>query len=199
MQTLKNSLLYTGIKPPRKTIKNFNINIISNKKRLIECIDRFHLFPSLHPVMNRSSHLSLIFLNTFNQYSIKGFCRIKIKDLCYMMKLTITPVRRYIKELVDNKLLYKNTFGIGIYGKKGRGKITEFITPWHIHIYISRFLITKNGIPKRPTMPKERLQSILDYALYLMPKREHKDHKKTEQYRKLIHNSINTLLFPDVN
>lgn len=183
----------------KKTIKDFNIQIISNKKRLIQSIDRHHLFPSFHPIMNRCSHFALIFLNTFNLYSRRGFCRIQLKDLCYMMQLSISKVRKYIRELVNNKLLYKNTFARAKKGKGGRGKITEFITAWHIHIYLSRFLITKNGIPKRPTMPVERLQAILDYALYLMPKRVHKDHKKTEQYRKLIHDSINKLLFPHVN
>lgn len=111
-----------------------------------------------------------------------------------MMEIPIRAVRKYIKELVDKKLLYKNTFP-----KRNRGKITEFITPWHIHIYLSRFLLTKNGITKRPTMPIERLQEIINYALYLMPKRVHKDHKKTEQYGKLIHDSVNKLLFTNVN
>lgn len=116
-----------------------------------------------------------------------------------MMQLPIRAVRKYIQELVDEKLLYKNTFARAKKGTGGKGKITEFITPWHIHIYLSRFLLTKNGIPKRPTMPKQRLCAILNYALYLIPKRVHKDHKKTEEYRKLIHDSINKLLFPNVN
>lgn len=111
-----------------------------------------------------------------------------------MMEISIGDVKKYIQELVSNKLLYKNTFS-----RWNVGKVTEFITPWYIHIYLSQFLLTKNGIPKRPTMPIERLQAILNYALYLMPKRVHKDHKKTEEYRKLIHDSVNKLLFPHVN
>lgn len=191
---LQDSILLNGNNIPKKTIKNFNIKIISNKKRLIKSIDRFNSFPSLHRVMNRCSRFALIFLNTFNKHTKRGFCRIKLKDLCYMMQIPIRAIKKYIQELVDCKLLYKNTFT-----RPRKGKITEFITPWHIHIYLSRFLLTKNGNPKRPTMPIERLFRILDYALYLMPKRVHKDHKNTEKYRKLIHDSIDKLLFPRIN
>ena len=196
---LSNSMLLVRFKQPKKTIKDFNTKIVSNKKRLIKSIDRFHSFPELYPIMIQCSRFSLILLNTFNKHSRNGFARIQLKDLCYMIQLPIRAVKKCIQELVDKNLLFKNTFGSGINGKRRGGKITEFITPWHIHIYLSRFLLTKNGIPKRPTMPKQRLCAILNYALYLMPKRVHKDHKKTEEYRKLIHDSINKLLFPNVN
>lgn len=176
--------------PRKKTIRDFNPYIVKSQENLIKAIDIWNHFPSFHPIMRRISTDALILLGIFNCHSLKrGFNNFDLERLCEMMtKPNVKHIKNLVIELIDAKLIYKNNFC-----RLGVGKISEYVTAWRIHLYLKKSLITHKGNIKRPTMPKERLDSILNYAVYIMSKKEFTNKNSQKKYIELMYYCINTL------